>query len=51
MKMARNSYYYTVRRAKCKCWGDFLQGAEEVQDTAVAEADIRTQRDPRARQM
>lgn len=51
MKTTRNSYYYTVWRAKCMCWKDFLQGAEEVQETAAVEADTRIKMDLKDRQM
>lgn len=42
LKVTRNSYYYTVQRDKQKCWKDFLQGAEGVQNIATAGAETRT---------
>lgn len=45
-KIVRNAYNYTVRQDKCKCWEEFLQGAEEVQEATAAAGDTRTERDP-----
>jgi Reverse transcriptase (RNA-dependent DNA polymerase)/Endonuclease-reverse transcriptase len=30
LKLARNNYYYIVRKEKRECWQKFLQGAEEI---------------------
>lgn len=41
--MARNSYYYTVRRPKHKFCEDFLQRVEKIQDTAPLGTDTSPQ--------
>jgi hypothetical protein len=30
LNLARNNYYYIVRKEKRECWQKFLQGAEEI---------------------
>ena len=30
LKLARNNYYYIVRKEKRKCWQDFLQGSTDI---------------------
>jgi hypothetical protein len=32
LKLARNNYYYIVRKGKKECWQNFLQGAEEIRE-------------------
>lgn len=51
LKTARNSYYYTVRVAKWKCCEDFLQGAEEVQETIAGGATAEAKREPREQKL